>query len=111
MGILEKRRMGISSDGRLLAQRYLDAIERLLSERGHAMAIAERALQGQSPRRSAWRAGTQVPAAIFAKTASNLGRLLLGSGGGPRSYPRERFSDYELHQIVAGRKDSFDGLG
>jgi hypothetical protein len=41
---------------------------------------------------------------------SALGRLVAGSGGGYRSHPRERFSDYELHQIVAGRKDRFDGL-
>jgi len=47
---------------------------------------------------------------MFEKTASNVGRLLLGSSSGPRSYPRERFSDYELHQIVSGRKDRFDGL-
>jgi hypothetical protein len=47
---------------------------------------------------------------MVARSMSVLGKLVVGSGGGYRSYPRERFSDYELHQIVAGRKDRFDGL-
>ena len=74
------------------------------------MAIAQGSLQGKSLRRSAWRAGICVPAAMFARTASTVGRLVVGSGG-YRDYPRERFSDYELHQVVSGRKDRLDGLG
>jgi hypothetical protein len=74
------------------------------------MAIAQGALQEKSLRRSAWRAGICVPAAMLTKTASTVGRLVAGSGG-YRNYPRERLSDYELHQVVSGRKDRLDGLG
>ena len=46
------------------------------------------------------------------RSASALGRLLAGSGGpGPRGYPREGFPEIELHEIMAGRRDRFDGLG
>ncbi len=31
-------------------------------------------------------------------------------GSGPRSYRREGFPEIELYQIIAGRKDRFDGL-
>jgi len=41
---------------------------------------------------------------------SALGKLIAGSGGGYRSYKREGFPEHELQQIVAGRKDRFDGL-
>jgi hypothetical protein len=41
---------------------------------------------------------------------ATLVRLAVGSGGGYRNYPRERFSDYKMHQLVAGRKDRPDGL-
>jgi hypothetical protein len=74
------------------------------------MVMAQGSLQGKTVRRSAWRAGISVPAAMFTKTALTVGRLIVGSGG-YRNYPRERFSDYELHQLVAGRKDRLDGLG
>jgi hypothetical protein len=74
------------------------------------MAIAERALKGQTARQRAWKAGVRLPAATVAKTVSALGRLVFGSGGGYRSYGREGFPEHELHQIVAGRKDRFDGF-
>ena len=74
------------------------------------MAIAQRAACGQTVRARAWGVGVRFPGSLVARSMSVLGRLVAGSGGGIRSYPRERFSDYELHQIVAGRKDRFDGL-
>jgi len=52
----------------------------------------------------------RTPGALVAKTVSALSKLIAGSGSGYRSYPREGFPEHELHQIVAGRKDRFDGL-
>ena len=74
------------------------------------MAIMQRTAWGQAVRTRAWGVGVRFPSALVARSMSALGRLVVGPGGGYRSYPRERFSDYELHQIVAGRKDRFDGL-
>jgi hypothetical protein len=49
-----------------------------------------------------------VPAAIIARL---FWRALFGPpGSGPRSYPREGFPEHELHQIMTGRRDRFDGL-
>ena len=73
------------------------------------MAIMQRTAWGQAVRTRAWSFGVRFPSAMVARSMSALGRLVAGSGGGYRSYPGERFSDYELHQIVAGRKDRFDG--
>ena len=73
------------------------------------MAIVQRALTGRTARRNAWRSGVCAPAAVAARAVSALVRLAAGSGSGYRSYPRERFSDFELHQLVAGRKDRLDG--
>jgi hypothetical protein len=74
------------------------------------MAIMQRTALGQVVRRRAWNVGVRFPSAFLARSVSTVGRLIVGSGGEYRNYPRERFSDYELHQIVAGRKDRFDGL-
>jgi len=74
------------------------------------MAIMQRTAWGHAARTRAWSVGVHFPSSLVARSMSALGRLLVGPGGGVRSYPRERFSDYELHQIVAGRKDRFDGL-
>ena len=74
------------------------------------MAIMQRTAWGQVARRRAWSVGIRFPTALLARSASTVGRLVIGSGSGFRNYPRERFSEYELHQIVAGRKDRFDGL-
>ena len=75
------------------------------------MAIMQRTAWGQAVRTRAWSVGVRFPTAMVARSMSTLGRLVVGSGGGYRSYPRERFSDHELHQIVSGRKDRLDGLG
>ena len=74
------------------------------------MAIMQRTAWGQAVRTRARSVGDHFPTAMVARSVSVLWKLVAGSGGGYRSYPRERFSDYELHQIVAGRKDRFDGL-
>jgi len=73
------------------------------------MAVVQRTLSGQTTRRHAWRSGVFAPAAVAGRAVSALVRLAAGSGSGYRSYPRERFSDFELHQLVAGRKDRLDG--
>lgn len=52
----------------------------------------------------------RLPAAALLRAASLVGRSLVGSGGGPREYPRQGFPEHELHQILAGRQDRFDGL-
>ena len=74
------------------------------------MAIMQRTAWGQAVRTRAWSVGVRFPSILVVRSVSALVRLAVGQGGGYRSYPRERFSDYELHQIVSGRKDSFDGL-
>jgi len=74
------------------------------------MALAQRTGLRDIGRRRALRAGVRVPTALMAGSMLALGRLILGGEGGLRSYPHERFSDFELHQIVAGRKDRLDGL-
>ena len=74
------------------------------------MAIMQRTAWGQAVRTRVWSVGVRFPSALVARSMSALVRIVAGSGGGYRSYPRERFSDYELHQVVAGRKDRFDGL-
>ena len=75
------------------------------------MAIMQRTAWGQAVRTRAWSVGVRFPSAVVARSASALGRLLVGSGGpGPRGYPREGFPEIELHEIMAGRRDRFDGL-
>ena len=74
------------------------------------MAIVQRTALGQVVRRRAWSVGIRFPSALVARSISVVGRALAGSGGGYRSYRREGFPDHELHQIVAGRKDRFDGF-
>ena len=74
------------------------------------MAIMQRTAWGQAVRTRARSVGVRFPSALVARSMSALVRLAVGSGGGYRSYPRERFSDYELHQVVSGRKDRLDGL-
>ena len=72
------------------------------------MAFAQRTVSEQTARRNAWRSGGRAPAAVAARAVSALVRLAAGSCSGYRNYPAERFSDFELHQLVAGRKDRFD---
>ncbi len=74
------------------------------------MAIAQKALRGQTAHTPTWAVGVRVPAKLIARSVSALSKLIAGSGGGYRSYRREGFPEHELHQIVAGRKDRFDGL-
>jgi len=73
------------------------------------MAVVQRALTGRTARPRSWVAGVLVPARVVARSISTVGRRLTGSGSGYRNYPRERFSDFELHQLVAGRKDRLGG--
>ena len=73
------------------------------------MAIMQRTAWGQAVRKRAWGVGVRFPSAFAVRSMSALVRLMTGPGGGPRSYPRERFSDYELRQIVSGRKDRLNG--
>ena len=72
------------------------------------MAIAQRTA-GRAVRARVLTAAVRTPSALVAKTVSVAGKLVAGSGG-YRIYPREGFPEHELHQIVAGRKDRFDGL-
>ena len=46
-------------------------------------------------------------AARLVRSLTNGARL---KGSGPRFYRREGFPEIELYQIIAGRKDRFDGL-
>jgi hypothetical protein len=73
------------------------------------MAIAQRTA-GQAVRARVQTVAVREPGALVAKTVSALGKLIAGSGSGYRSHRREGFPEHELHQIVAGRKDRFDGL-
>jgi len=73
------------------------------------MAIAQRTA-GQAAGARVRTVAVRAPRALVAKTVSALSKLIAGSGGGYRSYRREGFPEHELHQIVAGRKDRFDGL-
>lgn len=73
------------------------------------MAIAQRTT-GQEVRAHVRTVAVRAPGALVAKTVSILGKLVAGSGGGYRSYPKEGFPEHELQQIVAGRKNRFDGL-
>jgi len=75
------------------------------------MVMAQKALPGRAARPRAWFASVSLSAAMVARSASALGRWLVGSGGpGPRGYLREGFPEIELHEIMAGRRDRFDGL-
>jgi len=73
------------------------------------MAIAQRTA-GQAVGSRVRTVAVRAPGALVSKSLSALSKLIAGSGGGYRSYPREGFPEHELHQIVAGRKDRFDGL-
>jgi hypothetical protein len=48
--------------------------------------------------------------AWVARLGHRLDRWFL-NGGGPRGYHREGFPEVELHQVMSGRKDRFDGRG
>ena len=74
------------------------------------MSIAQQTIGVAEARPRAWQNPVRFPAAALSRAASMVGRALVGSGGGPREYPRGRYPEHELHQIVAGRKDRFDGL-
>ncbi len=73
------------------------------------MAIAQQTT-GQAVRARVGTVAVRAPGALVAKTVSALSKLIAGSGGGYRSYRREGFPEHELQQIVAGKKDRFDGL-
>lgn len=73
------------------------------------MAIAHRTA-GQAVRSRVGAVAVRTPSALVAKTMSALGKLFAGTGGGYRGYRREGFAEHEWHQIVAGKKDRFDGL-
>jgi hypothetical protein len=45
----------------------------------------------------------------FSRTLSWFDGMLLG-GATPRGYRREGFPEIELHQIISGRHDRFEGL-
>jgi len=74
------------------------------------MAIARQQVKAVGAGHTVWASSVQLPAALLSRVASAAGRALMGSGEGPRSYPREGYPEHELHQIVAARKDRFDGL-
>ena len=73
------------------------------------MAIAQRTA-GQAAGARVRTVAVRAPRALVAKTVSALSKLIAGSGGGYRSYRREGFPEIELHEIMAGRRDRFDGL-
>jgi hypothetical protein len=72
--------------------------------------MAQRSTIGQVARPQAWLAGVRFSARLVSGPLSALGRIVAGPGGGPRQYPRDGFPEIELHEIVAGRRDRFDGL-
>ncbi len=75
------------------------------------MVMVQRALQGRAALPRVWSVGVSFSAALVSRSASALGRFFVGSGGpGPRGYPREGFPEIELHEIMASRRDRFDGL-
>ena len=78
------------------------------------MSIAQQRLSAAGARPRAWPNPVRFPAAALSRAASVLGRVLLGPGpgSGVRGYGGrpDGFPEHELHQIVAGRKDRFDGL-
>jgi len=67
--------------------------------------IPRRVVRGHSP----------IPAIAAALRAavrplSRAGRWFVRPAKGPRGYHREGFPEIELQQIMAGRKDRFDGM-
>ena len=77
------------------------------------MSIAQQRISAAGARPRAWPNPVRFPAAALSRSLSMIGRALVGSGPGTgiRGYGRrEGFPEHELHQIVAGRKDRFDGL-
>ena len=74
------------------------------------MAMAHTTLRGEAVRPRAWTAGVRLPAKLVSRFASALWTLVAGKGGEFRGYPREGFPEIELHEIVAGRRERFDGL-
>lgn len=61
---------------------------------------------------------TSIARQVATPAGWNLAARLLRSltngarpkASGPRSYRREGYPEIELHQIIAGRKDRFDGF-
>ena len=74
------------------------------------MTMAQRSTIGQVARPQAWLAGVRFSARLVSGPVLALGRIVAGPGGGPRQYPRDGFPEIELHEIMTGRKDRFDGL-
>lgn len=52
--------------------------------------------------------GASLRAAV--RPLSRVGGWFVGSGKGPRGYHREGFPEIEMHQVMSGRKDRFDGF-
>lgn len=78
------------------------------------MSIAQQRAGAVEATPKVWSNPVRFPAAALSRAASVLGRVLLGPGPGSgiRGYGErpDGFPEHELHQIVAGRKDRFDGL-
>ncbi len=75
------------------------------------MAMQQEALTVRQPRASAWfYGGVRFSAALITRPATIVTRALRGRSHGPRGYRREGFPEIELYQIIAGRKDRFNGL-
>ena len=77
------------------------------------MSIARQGLGAAEARSRAWPIPVRFPVAALSRAASVLGWALVGSGPdtGIRGYGRrEGFPEIELHEIVAGRRQRFDGL-
>lgn len=93
---------------RLLAElRLCLAVEIQGKEGTVVMAQQQRTLPGQARASRVWAIGSGMPSAALRSTRA-AGRLLVGTGG-IRTYPKQRYPEHELHQILAGRKDRFDG--
>ncbi len=75
------------------------------------MSVAQRTATAGSIVTARPRVGApRVSAAWLTKPFSLAGRWLLDSREGPRGYPREGFPEIELHQLIAGHRDRFDGF-
>ncbi len=60
---------------------------------------------------AAWWTAFRFSSTIVTRPLAVMGRLLLSSpGNGIRGCRREGYPEIELYQILAGRKDKFDGL-
>ena len=77
------------------------------------MSIAQQGLGASGARPRAWPNPARFPVAALSRAASVVGWALVGSGPdtGIRGYgSREGFPEIELHRLMAGDRDRFDGL-